>query len=63
MESRVNETLPADEGHDAFRAELPPSSNPYEESDWRHKEWQFGRDCEEQSAPDAFDWETETFKD
>lgn len=62
MADRINERLPADEGHDAFRAKLPLSANPYAESDWRNKEWLFGWECEEQSAPDSFDWETETFK-
>jgi hypothetical protein len=57
-----NEDLPADEGHQAFLDRKAPDANPYKKNDWRHNEWQFGWDCEEQSNPDLFDWPTGKFK-
>jgi len=55
------EILPADEGHQAFRDRKTPDDNPYPKSDWRHKEWQFGWDCEEQSNDGVFNWEAGKF--
>lgn len=54
--------LPADEGHLAFTNRKTLDDNPYEESDWRHKEWNFGWECEEQSNPELFDWNSCTFR-
>jgi hypothetical protein len=58
----LNDDLPADEGHQAFRCRKTPDANPYQEGDWRYSEWQFGWDTEEQSNPDLFDWPTSKFK-
>ncbi len=57
-----NEDLPADKGRRAFRERMTPEQNPYREQDWQHNERQFGRDCEEQSNPNGFDWATGKFK-
>jgi len=51
--------LPADEGHEAFNQRI--HKNPYAESDWRHKEWQFSWDCEEQSNPELYDHANDKF--
>lgn len=51
--------MPADEGHDAFRNRV--SLNPYIKTDWKHDEWQFGWDCEEQSNPDVYDHVNDKF--
>lgn len=53
--------LPADEGRQAFKDQKTPEENPYHEDDWRHNEWQFGWDCEEQSSPGIYDWQAEKF--
>lgn len=50
--------LPADEGHQAFRDRKTPDDNLYPEDNWKHKEWQFSWDCEEQSNNGLFNCET-----
>lgn len=60
---KSKDALPVDEGHQAFQDRKTPDDNPYIVGDWRHDEWQFGWDCEEQSNPDLFDWNTGKFKD
>lgn len=54
--SKIDQPLPADEGHQAFRDRKTPEDNPYAEDDWRNKEWLFGWECEEQSNDGMFDW-------
>ncbi|MBB1388743.1 hypothetical protein H5185_04805 [Shewanella sp. SG44-6] len=45
--------LPVDEGRIAFQNRV--SENPYPETSWKHNEWQFGWDAEEQVNPDLYD--------
>lgn len=52
--------LPADEGRKAYQERKLPDDNPYEEKDWRHDEWMFGWDTEDQSQ-ELFDWKNNQF--
>jgi hypothetical protein len=60
QEAIANNDLSVDEGIMAFRNRV--SDNPYPPSDWKHSEWQFGWDTEEQVNPELYDHAAEKFK-
>ncbi len=63
MSNKIDENLPADEGRIAYQNRKNADTNPYVESDWRYNEWWLGWSmAEECDVDEAYDWETDSFK-
>ena len=56
------ETMPYDEGVEAYVQRKLPGANPYIKGDWKYDEWLLGWSQTEECDSHSFDWATGKFK-